>query len=225
MSIHIQIYDNAIPMLDKIARLHHLSALAALDQAGMELREQTRKAFLASKRSQWSVFVVDGKRVWRKTAMNPRFGTRFNFKKAGPENMASMINSYLMPRHMTLVVAGMHKTFKAREFYQESKTNFEGGERYASRATGQVLGGSWEILSKLANGGRFSQQSERYKGLRQGIDTKPIGKDPFYRPRNFAERGRSAAMGRVSDIMTSKLESLIYKQVNRATVKTKVWAS
>jgi len=33
------------------------------------------------------------------------------------------------------------------------------------------------------------------------------------------------AMPKVQEIMTSKLESLIYKQVNRATVKTTVRAA
>jgi len=221
MNTRITIYDGAVPMLDQIARLSHLSALAALDQAGMELRDKTREAFLASKRSEWSVFVIDGKRVWRKTAMNPRFGRRFNFKKAGPDNMANMITSFLMGKSMTLVVAGMHKSFQARQYYREAKSNFEGGPQYAG-TTGQVLGGSWEILQKLSRGGRFSEQSARYKGTRMGTDTKPMGENPFYRPRKFIEIGRSNAMSKVTDIMTSKLESLIYKQVNRVNVRTEV---
>lgn len=224
MTPRITIYDGAIPMLDEIARLHHLSALAALDQAGMELREQTRRAFDASRRSEWSVFVVNGRRVWRKTVMNPKFGRRFNFKKAGPPSMGNMIDSYLMPKAMTLVVAGMHKRFKAWEYYQASKSNFEGGVKQSSISTGQVLGGSWEILQKLSQGGYYDSQSSRYKGTRQGIDTKAIGKNgnPFYRPRRFIDIGRSQAMPRITDIMTSKLESLIHKQVNRANVRAEV---
>lgn len=224
MTPRITIYDGAIPMLDEIARLHHLSALAALDQAGMELREKTREAFDASRRSQWSVFLVNGRRVWRKTPISNRFGRRFNFKKAGPESMGNMITSFLMAKQMTLVVAGMHKKFKAWEYYKASKSNFEGGAKQSSYTTGQVLGGSWEILQKLSQGGDFNSQTDRYKGTRRGIDTKPIGKDgnPFYRPRKFIDIGRARAMGRVTEIMTSKLESLIHKQVNRATVRAEV---
>lgn len=222
MTPRITIYDGAIPMLDEIARLHHLSALAALDQAGMELRDKTRQAFDASRRSQWSVFVVNGRRVWRKTVMNPRFGRRFNFKKAGPESMSNMITSFLMAKQMTLVVAGMHKNFKAWEYYQASKNNFEGGAKQSSRTTGQVLGGSWEILQKLSQGGNFNAQTDRYKRTRMGVDTKPIGKNPFYRPRKFIDIGRANAMSQVTDIMTSKLESLIHKQINRANVRATV---
>jgi len=225
VSIKIAIYDGATPVLDRIAQLSTLSALAALDQAGMVIRDRTRDAFKASKRSQWSVKVVNGKRVWTRSGNTHEFGKRFNFKKAGPESMANMINSYLMGAHLTMVVGGMHKSFLARLYYQEAKSNFEGGAQFASKKTGQVLHGSWQILKKLDTGGRFSSLDPKYRATRQGEDTKPMGKDPQYQRRNFFQKGRDASMGEVKDIMTKKLESLIYKQVNRANVKTKVRVS
>jgi hypothetical protein len=210
-------------MLDKIALLSHHSALAVLDQAGMELRDRTREAFASSKKSNWHVKVVNGKRVWYKGDMRPVFGQRFNFKRKGADNMSSMITSFLMARDMTVVVAGMHKRHIPRMYYQEAKS---GGESMMyGKPVGQVLHGSWQILKKLSEGGRFKNLDPKYKATRMGEDTKPIGVNPYYRPRTFIERGRAMAMPKVQEIMTSKLESLIYKQVNRATVKTTVRAA
>lgn len=221
MNLHISIYDDAVPMLDEIAKWSHKAALAALDQAGIELRDRTREAFDASQRSEWSVHLNKaGKRVWTRGVMGNRFGRRFNFKKAGPESMGNMIDSFLMENSLTLVVAGMHKNFTPRFYRKELKTNSD--IKIYGKGVKQVLGGSWEILQKLNTGGRYSQQSSRYKGTRQGEDTKPYGKDARYKPRRFAERGRLAAMGRVTEIMTTTLEGLIHRQVNRATVKTQV---
>lgn len=220
MTLKISVMDGATPMLDRIAQIHYLSALAALDQAGFELREQTRAAFKNSQPSVWHVKVVNGQRQWYRGGPKSRFGDRFNFKKAGPESMANLINSFVMRDHLTLVVAGMNKRHTARLYYQEAKSNFEGGPQYASKPTEQVLGGSWAILQKLNDGGRFRDQSKWYRGTRMGSDTKPLlGEDTYFRPRKFVEAGRSAAMPRVRDIMTSKLESMIHKQVNRATVR------
>lgn len=212
-------------MLDKIAQLSHHSALAVLDQAGMELRDSTRKAFRESMPSKYSVFVVNGKRQWRKGNLNSTFGKRFNFKKAGPDSMGDMINSFLMARDMTMVVAGMHKNFTPRFYSAEAKRGTT--EPIFGKRVGQVLGGSWQILKKLNDGGRFKNLDPKYKATRMGEDTKPIGKDgnPRYEARRFIESGRSRAMGKVQDIMTNKLESLIHKQVNRATVKAIVRAS
>lgn len=219
MSIHLTIYDEATPTLDKIALLSKHSALAALDQAGMELRDATRKAFRESMPSKYKVTIVNGKRVWTKGGLNSEFGKRLNHKKAGPNSMGDMINSFLMDRQMTMVVSGMHKSFTPRFYSAESKQGTT--DAIFGRKVGQVLGGSWQILKKLNDGGRFKNLDPKYKGTRMGEDTKPIGKDgnPRYEGRHFIERGRSMAMGRVQDIMTAKLEALIYKQVNRATVK------
>jgi len=220
MSLKITIYDNAIPMLDEIAKWSLHSALAALDQSGIELRDRTREAFKQSTRHRWYVKVINGKRVYKNDGGLVEFGKRFNFKKAGPENMANMIDSFLMPGTLTLVVAGMHKSFMPRFYAQEAKAGST-SPIYGQRV-GQVLGGSYQILKKLSKGGRFSSQDSKYQDIRHGEDTRPIGDngDPFYKPRHFIERGRMAAMPQVREIMTSKLEALIYRQINRATVKT-----
>lgn len=223
MSVKIVIYDNAIPMLDEIAKWSLHSALAALDQSGLELRDRTREAFRQSTRHRWYVQVVNGKRIYKNDGGLVEFGKRFNFKKPGPGNMANMIDAYLMPRSLTLVVAGMHKSFVPRFYSKEAKTGSDNPIHGAR--VGQVLGGSYQILKKLSTGGRFSTQDQKYKNTRHGEDTQPLGKDPFYKPRHFIERGRAAAMPQIQDIMTSKLEALIHRQVNRATVKTQVRAS
>jgi len=223
MSIKIVIYDNAIPMLDEIAKWSLHSALAALDQSGMELRDRTREAFKQSTRHRWYVKVVNGKRVYKNDGGLVEFGKRFNFKKSGPDNMANMINAYLMPKSLTLVVAGMHKSFIPRYFSQEAKAGTN-SPIYGNRV-GQVLGGSYQILKKLSKGGRFSSQDPKYQAIRQGEDTHPIGGDPFYKPRHFIEQGRSMAKPQIQEIMTSKLEALIYRQINRANVTTRVRAS
>lgn len=223
MSLKITIYDNAIPMLDEIAKWSLHSALATLDQSGIELRDRTREAFKQSTRHRWYVKVVNGKRVYKNDAGLVEFGKRFNFKKPGPANMENMIDSFLMPGALTLVVAGMHKSFTPRFYAQEAKAGST-SPIYGQRV-GQVLGGSYQILKKLSKGGRFSSQDTKYQDTRHGEDTHPLGGDPFYKPRHFVERGRMAAMPQVREIMTSKLESLIYRQINRATVKTQVRTS
>jgi len=204
-------------MLDQIALIHTESALDALDHAGTKLREAIRKSLRESQRSKWIVKVVDGKRRWIRGDKPGEFGGRFNFKKAGPEGMANMVNSFLMPRAMTLVVAGMNKS--------ASVAQYRDGKVVGALRVGQVLGGSYEILKKLNNGGSFDSQSMRYKGTRMGIDTKPIGKNPTYTARRFIERGRASAMADVQAIMTSQLEALIGRQINRVNIKTQVRAS
>jgi hypothetical protein len=224
MSLKITIYDSAIPMLDEIAKWSLHSALAALDQSGIELRDRTREAFKQSTRHRWYVKVVNGKRVYKNDGGLVEFGKRFNFKKAGPASMANMIDSFLMPGALTLVVAGMHKSFTPRFYAQEAKAGST-SPIYGQRV-GQVLGGSYQILKKLSKGGRFSSQDDKYQRLKENSDTHlSDDADPFYKPRHFVERGRMAAIPQVREIMTSKLESLIYRQINRATVKTQVRTS
>ena len=220
MSVKITIYDNAIPMLDEIAKWSHHSALAALDQAGMELRDKTREAFASSTRHKWFTKIVNGKRVHYKGANFAVFGKRLNFKRSGPDNMSNMIDSFLMERNLTLVVTGMHKSFTPRYFSKEAKQGTT--SPIYGKKVGAVLGGSWQILQKLSEGGRLSAQDPKYRKIKQ-----PLSKDadPFYKPRHFIQRGRNAAMSKVTDIMTDKLQSLIHRQVNRATVKTQVRAS
>jgi len=130
-----------------------------------------------------------------------------------------------MERNLTMVVSGMHKNFVPRFYSAEAKRGTT--DPIFGRRVGQVLGGSWQILKKLNDGGRFKNLDPKYRATRMGDDTKPIGKDgnPRYEARRFIERGRANAMGKVQEIMTSKLEALIYKQVNRVTVNAVVRAS
>lgn len=220
MSLKITIYDNAIPRLDEIAKWSLHSALAALDQSGIELRDRTREAFKQSTLHRWYVKVVNGKKVYKNDGGLVEFGKRFNFRKPGPENMANMIDSFLMAGVLTLVVAGMHRSFTPRLYAQEAKAGTT--SPIYGQHVGGVLGGSYQILKKLSKGGRFSSQDDKYKDIRRGDGYEPIGEngDPFYKPRHFIERGRTAAMPQVREIMTSKLQSLIVRQVNRATVRT-----
>lgn len=220
MSVKITIYDNAIPMLDEIAKWSYHSALASLDQAGMEIRDRTREAFATSAKHKWFTKIVNGKRVHYKGENYAVLGKRLNFKRQGPDNMSNMIDSFLMEKSMTLVVTGMHKSFTPRYFSKEAKQGTT--SPIYGKKVGAVLGGSWQILKKFSEGGRLSAQDEKYRNIKKPLSK---GADPFYKPRHFVQRGRTAAMGKVTDIMTTKLESLIHRQVNRSTVKTQIRAS
>lgn len=222
--IKITVYDSATPMLDKIALISRKAALAVLDQAGMELRNKTREAFESARAHTWHTKIVDGKRKFYQNNVPAVFGKRLNYHKNGPDNMSSLITSYVMDKHLTVVVAGMHKAFKPRYFYQEYKNPDSDAPIYAGEHVEATLGGSWEILNKLDRGGRFSSQSEKYKRTRLKPDQKPVGKNPSYYPRRWAELGRQASLSKINDTMTRRLEELIGRQVNRTEVKTKVIA-
>lgn len=219
MSVKIEIFDGATPLLDEIAKIHFGQAKDALDYSGAILRDAIRSTLRESEPSKYHVVVVKGKRVWRRGGKT-RFGDRFNFKKAGPESMANMVNSFPMfdnPNHTVVVVGGMNKN--------KTVNRWRDGKVVGTEKVPQVLGGTYEILKKLNNGGSFQSQSKRYKATRMGEDTKPMGKNPMYKGRFFIERGRDKAMPEVTKAMTTRLESMIHRQVNRVSVKMTVRTS
>lgn len=211
MSLKLSISDGATPILDQIAAIHLGQAKDALDHAGSILRDSIRDALVTSEQSDFHVVVKNGKRHWTRGSVG-RFGDRFNFKKAGPQSMANMVNSFFMSEKLMVIVGGMNKNVNVN--------TWRDGKVSGSIRLGQVLAGSYEILKKLNNGGDFNSQTERYKRTRMGEDTKPMGSNPKYKARKFIERGRSAAMGEVNSLLTDKLQSMIYRQANSIQAKT-----
>ena len=230
MSLKIQIYDGATPMLDKIATIHYEMGLDVLDHAGQKMRKSIRSAFRsASNDHLWHQKYIDGKlRIWEgKTTY--KFGTRLyhtdKSNSADPKNMENFINSWLQPRHMQVVVAGKHK-----------------GGRQPIRRDGKITGlsdkisgvskSTYRILQKLNEGGKsdgsydkLTRTNAEYEKSRRAESKRIRRNDNFknatYKPRKFIEAGRNASLGEVKELMTNTLEKLIQRQVNRVQVKMK----
>lgn len=224
MSVRITIYDGATPMLDQIALISRMAGLAALDKAGKELLKSTREAFKASTSHYWHLTIVNGKRRYWYGQPRAEFGKRQSpTGKAGPDNMVQHITSYLMDKSLTLVVGGKHKAFRAKYYGSawDAGVRDPAQVKEAGNRTGHTDKGTWEILNKLAKGGRLSQQSDAYKNTR--LKYPHVGpSDPFFRPRNWHDRGRSAAMPAVQNMMGDMLAQMIGRQVNRTTAKVKM---
>lgn len=212
MSVHIKIFDGSDSLLDQIALISRGQALDALDYAGSKIREAQRKAFRASVGHDWHQRIENGKRIVYRGGP-ATLGKRLNWRKAGPDNMDSMINSYLMEKSMTMVVGGMHKAFSAQ-------IRRDGQVVGRAKRIGQVLHGSYQILAKLNYGGSWDQLDPDYKRLTRRKKSRMFPR-PVYRKRLFIEKGRADSMGEVQDIMTKKLASMIGKQANRVAIKYK----
>jgi len=211
VAIKIQIFDGAVPMLDEIAAANYGQGLDALDHAGNAIRKTTRIAM--GSLHEWKQRFVrkDGKlkRYIEKSGSN-LLGRRYNHKTgdiASPSNMSNFITSYLNAKNMTMVVGGMHPAHTP-----------------VTRRNGQIVGtqkrqagvskSSYAILQKLNSG----ETDGDYRTLVRPRSMKRFA-NAAYKNRNFADRGRAMASSRVNDIMTTKLEEMIHRQINRTRVK------
>ena len=216
MSIKITIYDGAIPLLDEIAKQSYGLGLDALDQAGIELRDQTRRAF-KSFAHEWSQEFSrkSGKMQIKKGYGNNPLGLRKSHttgRNFRPKNMSNFITSFLMEKNMTLVVAGMHKSFRP-------KKRRDGKVQGTLSKVGGVSNSSLAIIRKLNDG---NENDADYKKVRP--ESMPRFKNANYKKRNFIEKGRALSMPKVRNIMTTKLENMIARQVNRTDVKVRKFA-
>lgn len=213
MSIRLEIHENAISMIDKIVKINYGMGLDALDQSGIVLRDSTRRAFKSS-RTQWRQSYIKGKLNIFKTSSSNILGKRVshvNKSNAGkPDNMANLITSTTMAKSMTTVIAGKHKRFTPL-IRRNGKVVGSG------TSVGATTKGSYAILQKL-NSGSTDTDNNDYKSKVRGISK---FNNPNYQQQNFIEKGRSAAMGQVKNIMTSKLESLMNREINRANVTSR----
>ncbi len=212
MSLKIQIFAGAIPMLDVIAEANYGQALDALDHAGMAIQNAQRQMLRAST-TDWRQFYKDGKRRIYKTKFSNMLGKRVSHQnrnnKGKPLNMANFITSNLMAGSMTMVVGGKHKAFTPK-FYRDGQVVGFGKRVQATTKS------SYAILQKLDSGSTDGE----YKSLVRP-KSMPNFESAVYKKQNFIAKGRAMAMPKVQQIMTSKLESMIHKQINRATVKVR----
>jgi hypothetical protein len=214
MAVKIQIFDGQIPLLDEIAKANYGQGLDALDHASTKLRDAKRAAFRASKSHNWSMRISkNGNRIIIRTTRPQRLGKRLSHVTGKPEpveNMESFITSYLNPKSLTAVIAGRHKAFtpvKRRDGKPVGKLSRVSG---VSKAT-------YGILQKLNDG---DANSSEYKTARQ--KSMERFKNANYTANRFIERGRAMAMPEVQQIMTSKLDMLMGRQINNANIKTRV---
>jgi len=218
MSLKITIFDCAIPMLDKIAEANYGQALDALEHAGIKLRTATRRAFLSSSThisqqyDKHENFKIRGSKTRKiQQVLGQRISHRNKGSMDNPSSMANFITSNLMTKSMTMVIAGKHGKLRPKLRRDGKVTGF-------AKSVGSVTKGSYAILQKLNSGD--SSESEYKKVHRTKVQHR-IFDDMKFRKQNFIEKGRAMAMPEVRNIMTTKLESMIHKQINRATVKTR----
>lgn len=215
MAYKIQIFDGLSPMLDEVAAANYGLGLDALDHAGGVIRDAQRAAFRSNQ--DWRQRYVRNKkgkivRLISKRGLNI-LGQRISHKNMknsdSPPNMKSLITSYLNAKQMYVLVGGMHPAFTPM-------TRREGKVVGRQRRVSGVPKSSYAILQKLDSGSTDGDYTSlvRPKSMARF-------KNAQYKARNFMARGRASASAKVKDIMTSKLESLIHKQVNRTRVKTR----
>jgi hypothetical protein len=221
MSLKIQIYDGATPMLDKIATIHYEMGLDVLDHAGQKMRKSIRQAFSWSTNNhKWHQQYINGKIKIFKSARDYKFGSRLyhigKSNSADPENMANFINSWLQPKHMQVVVAGKHKG-GVQAIRRDGKTIG------MSKKISGVSKSTYRILQKLNEGGKTDGSYDKLTRTNAEYEKSRKGRfdNAFYKPRKFIEAGRNASLGEVKELMTNTLEKLIQRQVNRVQVKMK----
>lgn len=211
MTTKIILFDGFLPMLDEIAKTNYGMGLDALDQAGLTIQKAQRRAFRNS-RTNFVQFYKNGKLQIYASKSGRRIGRRLSHKKksnnGSPENMESFITSSLNAKNMSVVVAGRHKAFTP-------KIRRDGQVVGTGKKVGSVTKGSYAILQKLNSG---DASDSEYKNVKRPKGTEMFEKFNF-RKQNFIEQGRASAMPAVRQIMSTKLESMIHKQINRANVK------
>lgn len=213
MALHIKIFSGADAMLDEIAKANYGQGLDALDHAGIKLRESQRAAMLSSTTIISRFY--DKKGNLRIIGKKQTSGKRISHINKGsmddPPSMANFITSNLMPNHMMMVVGGKHSTLYP-------KIRRDGKVTGSATKVGAVSKFSYAILQKLNSGDASSPIYQKiYKNK---IEAKAF-KNTNFRKQSFMEKGYASAKGAVEEIMTTKLEQMIHKQINRAAVKTK----
>jgi len=214
--IRISIEDGATPLLDKILELNYGMALDALDNAGIILRDNTRKAFKASTTKISQGYTKDGRWYVRGgygKAYQQNIGIRLSHQNKGgfdaTPDMASFITSNLMEKHLTMVVAGKHGKLRP-------KIRRDGKVIKSANSVGSVTKGSYAILQKLNYGDDSDPEYEKVHRTKQQAE---FFKNAKWKRQGFIEKGRKSSMGRVNEIMTSKLEALLQREYNRANTK------
>jgi len=217
MAIYLRIFENAIPMLDEIAKANYGQGLDALDHAGTVIREASRKG-LRTKTTKFSQFYENGKLKVRSTGGNIQqiLGQRISHKNKGnmadPSSMESFITSNLDPKTMIMVVGGKHSRLRPKQ-------RRDGGVIGDLGIVGAVSKRSYAILQKLNSGDGSDKYYENiYENKEQKAIFKHLREKGNYKPQHFMEEGYSNARGRVAEIMTTTLEKLIHRQINRANV-------
>jgi hypothetical protein len=206
--------------LDQLAIANKELAIDALYQSGIVLRTNTRDAFRMAHTEYTQYINKNGKKRWKKGIGN--FGDRINLEKRShkPTSMENLITSFVMERQMTLVVGGMHK----RAVGDNAQWIMRGGKRIGkSNFTHGVGKGSYAILDKLnsgdTSGSEYQDVQAQYRARGHSV-FEQNGQRMRFKPRNFIEQGRVMSMGKIKEIMVTKLEQAIGKALNRDNYTT-----
>lgn len=216
MALKITIFSNELAMLDEIAKANYGQGLDALDHAGSKIRKAQRAALRASTTNisrfydkKGNLKIVKKGRVKIQQVLGQRISHRNKGQMADPSSMESFITSNLMPEHMTMVVGGKHRDLRP-------KIRRDGKVIGDAEIVKAVTKYSYAILQKLNSGD--ASDSDYQKIYKNPTEAK-VFKNTKFRKQNFMEKGYASARGAVAEIMTTKLEQMIHKQINRVDVK------
>ena len=219
MAIYLRIFENAIPILDEIAKANYGQGLDALDHAGTKIREASRAAFRSKISGMSQFYDKNGKLKIRGGKIQKALGQRISHidkgSMANPSSMESFITSNLDPKTMIMVVGGKHSTLRP-------KMRRDGEITKDLDKVGAVTKYSYAILQKLNSG---DDSDEFYENLYQSEQQRKVfarlRERGSYKKQHFMENGYNASRGAVAEIMTTTLEKLIHRQINRANVNIK----
>jgi len=213
MSIRLEVFDAATPMLEKIMQISYGMALESLSVAGAKVQSAARKA-LKSKSHNWHQLIdleTHKRKIFKDMSQARELGRRMSYDSGGdasPNSMANMITSNLIAKHLTVVIGGKHKSFQPRR-YKDGKDQGSFGGRVKG-----VGVDTFGILHKLNAGER--NQDHNWAGSKKSMKGFELAN---YQAYNFMEEGAMMAQGAVLAAMTTRYESLLHKAVNNANIR------
>lgn len=211
--MRVHIFDNTVPLIDKIIEVSRGMALESLSVAGSQIQKEVRKSFRKNTHH-WHqrINAKTGKReIFKDESVSRKLGYRMSRntgKASNPKNMSSMITSYLMDKSMTVVVAGRHPSFVP----EERRDGMLTGKKF--KRVGGVSQQTFDILSKLNFGGKLPDHKWNGGGSIKNF----AGAN--YVARNFIDEGFNASKNLVLESMTKRYEKLLHKAVNNAKITT-----
>lgn len=214
MAIRLEIYDGLNPILDEIARVSRGVALESLSVAGSKIRDNSRAELIRSDRHHWFQTrgggkALSGRRIVYDQTKSKEFGARVShdtFDSANPGSMANFITSFLMEKHLTVVVGGRHG--------KETPNSYRGGEVVGKeKPIGPITKEAHAILHKL----NFGEKNEfhRWKEGKASIDAF----NNKWKGRGFMAKGYSIAVPSINEALTSRLLKSLGGAINKIEIR------
>lgn len=210
MSIRVEVYDGNIPLIDEMLKISVTVALQGLSQAGSKIQKYSRKNF-EMYRHGWLQEFAGGKRTIRKSGENAKqLGLRLvhnSGEDADPASMKNFIMSYLMPKHLMVIVGGAHPGFTPVKYENGAVAGTLPYQNGVSKQ-GQA------IIHKLNTGER--NEHHRWDGSAKSMAR---FEGATYIGRGFMDKGFNSARAEVAQAMTTLAEANFHRAVGNVEVK------